>query len=255
MTLCPRPLYNIALVDAVIHLLRWFGKGIAEHTRTLVIVALVSAVTVWIVAVRSWLAGQADCMIHGSCSITGPRLTVLVLVVYVLVLGVGVLAVMLRRLRARATELQQRVAEVTARLEPPPFEPVLVEDQRCHLRWSINRPPSEWLEWAAPFQTNQQAVADVIGGPFHSEGCNGRLGQDWSTPARGAFVEPQCPTCDVQLWNPLIVGYESTRINLVDMRWQVLRELQRLHRNDNPLTSTVVLERPEYWKAMEEPAE
>jgi hypothetical protein len=240
-------------VDAVKSLLRWFAKGIAEHAREAVIVALLGfgAVATAIDVVRRWLAEQAVCMIQGACTITGPRLTVLVLGVYLVVFASGVLAVMLWRSRATTKLVQRQLTEATARLRPPPFEEVPVEDKRYHLRWFIKRPPSEWLDWDAIYNYSPELIANVIGGPLHAEGCNGRLREDWSQQKeKGPAIDPECPVCGVQLWNPLTEDYEPTRIRLFDTRWGVLQTLQRQCRNGTALTSAVVLDKPEYWKAM-----
>jgi hypothetical protein len=89
----------------------------------------------------------------------------------------------------------------------------------------MRRPPNEWINWAARYEVSDELVGQVIAGPFHAQGCNGQLREDWSiTPGQRPIVDPVCPVCRVELWNPL------ARIKLFDLRWQVLQELQRLHR-------------------------
>jgi hypothetical protein len=239
--------YNTASVNAVKHLLRWFGKGIAENVRKYAIEDLFASLTAIFAAIkgRSWLAGQAVCMANGSCTISGPRLTLLVLSVYLLVAAGIVLAVLLWRSRTTVTQLQ-------AQLRPLPFEAVRVEDQRYHLYWLMKRPPVEWRDVAAPYQVAPEWLAGVIGGPFHAEGCNGRLDEDWSTPGKGAFVKPECPACGLELWRPRREAFETMpkRIKQLDMRWQVLQELQRMSRGGDALTGPVVLHTAQYWKMM-----
>jgi hypothetical protein len=112
----------------------------------------------------------------------------------------------------------------------------------------MRRPPNAWINWAARYEVSDELVGQVIAGPFHAQGCNGQLREDWSiTPGQRPIVDPVCPVCRVELWNPL------ARIKLFDLRWQVLQELQRLqrlYRGDNPLTSTVALNKPEYWRSL-----
>lgn len=228
-------------MNAVLHQLR----KVVGDLRAWVIGVLLSAVAV---AIHSWLAEQAVCMVHGSCAITGPRLTVLVLCVYLLVTAGIVLAVLLRRARARETKLQAQVAELTA-----PFEPIRVEDPLFHLYWLMKRPPREWGDFDAAYRVPPESLAKVIGGPFHAEGCDGRLGEDWSRPGKGQGVKAECSVCNAELLTTK--DSDPLWVKLFDMRWDVLQELQRLNRAGNPLTSTVVLQKPGpgYWRVLSPP--
>lgn len=135
--------------------------------------------------------------------------------------------------------------------KPPPFQPVLVEDKKLHLRWYIRHPPQDWLRWQSTLEVSPSIVKDVLDGPYHSSpDCGERLREDYVI--REPHLSCECPGCGSRLWQTASPNDDLMAQNTWDFRWQTLEELQRMHRNGNPLVvgPTVYLERPKYWKGL-----
>ncbi len=142
-------------------------------------------------------------------------------------------------------------APASAPKAPQPFQRITVEDQRLKLRWSIRRPPKEWLDWRNIRSTiSPGAVHQVLDGPFHAApDCNAPLEEPWVSRPSGGYpiFKDTCPSCGERVFRTSDGGAP-----LADtVRAQALEEVQRMARNKPVLDGAdITLERPAYWKVM-----
>lgn len=153
-----------------------------------------------------------------------------------IVIGLGLLAVLARRLvrRSRAHS----------------FRPVVVQDRAHAIEWRIQDDPKHWANVDSN-RLGPEAVREILVGPFHlTNKCHQEV-QFLKVPCdRGPDVlRTFCPRCEdpEDIIGPEEAADEET---VRDVRFQAVKELQRMHRAGTRLIGTVVLERPQYWRRM-----
>lgn len=82
-------------------------------------------------------------------------------------------------------------------LTPQPFKPIDVDDERINFRWTIRRPPAEWLE-VNPNKLTSRAVEQILDGPLHTT-CMARTESTGDEPS-DVLLSAYCPHCRAQVF-------------------------------------------------------
>lgn len=131
-----------------------------------------------------------------------------------------------------------------------PFRPVVVQDRQCGIEWRIQDHPKNWAEIDSS-RFGPEAVRAILVGPFHlTNGCHHEVQLLKAPRDLGPDVlRPFCPRCED---SEDIIGPEESadQETVGEVRFQAIKELQRMYRAGRRLTGTVVLEKPQYWRRM-----
>jgi len=132
-----------------------------------------------------------------------------------------------------------------------PFRPVVVQDLQCGIEWLIQVHPKHWAEVESS-RFGPEAVRDILIGPFHlTNGCHHEVQLLKAPRDFGPDVlRPFCPRCEdpEDITGPEEPADQETER---DVRFEAIKELQRMHRAGTRLTGEVVLEKPQYWRRMQ----
>lgn len=131
-----------------------------------------------------------------------------------------------------------------------PFRPVVVQDREYGVEWRIQDNPKHWADIESS-RFGPEAIRQILVGPFHlTNECHQearllKVPRDLGPDVLRLF----CPRCE----DPEdIIGSEepADEETVRSVRFEAVKELQRMHRAGARLTGTVVLEKPQYWRRM-----
>ncbi len=171
-----------------------------------------------------------------------------------------------RHYRAALYDELRRGDEADARLTTVPqlvagpntieFQKIDVFDDRLQLQWIIRRPPERWLgKYDVAKDLRPLSVSQILDGPFHAvPNCHERLAElpVWHSSSNPSPpLAENCPGCGEQIFTAAYVSLEKVRVLVWPVRAQALAEIDRMHRLGREIKGPrLVLENPQYWKAM-----